>query len=59
MEDLEEWPNCEVADCEYKACLALNSSKCYAHTLGRNPVMSFSEYAEGDCDSLGNTQCYA
>ena len=44
MDDLEAWPNCSVADCEYKACLSLNSDKCFHHTQGRNPPMSYEEY---------------
>ena len=31
---IEEWPNCEVPDCQYKSCLALNSPRCYPHTVG-------------------------
>ncbi len=40
----EDWPNCSVPDCEYKACLSLESEKCFHHTQGRNPPMSFEEY---------------
>ncbi len=38
------WPNCSVPDCEYKSCRSLHSDKCFAHTQGRNPEMSFAEY---------------
>jgi hypothetical protein len=26
---LEDWPNCRTADCENKACLAINSALCF------------------------------
>lgn len=42
--EVDTWPNCSVPDCEYKSCLSMNSDKCYAHTMGRNPEMSFEEY---------------
>ena len=44
--DLDTWPNCSVPDCEYKSCLSLNSDKCYAHTLGLQPI-PFDEYMKG------------
>lgn len=31
---LGEWPNCDVADCPHKACLHLNSTHCWPHTVG-------------------------
>lgn len=33
-EVLVAWPNCAVPDCPNKACLMLNSARCYAHTTG-------------------------
>ncbi len=50
---LDAWPNCSVADCEYKSCLSLDSDKCFAHAQGRNPSMSLDEYMnqpQGDDD---------
>lgn len=42
--DLSAWPNCSIPDCDYKSCLSLGSNKCFAHTHGRNPTMSYEEY---------------
>jgi hypothetical protein len=50
--DLENWPNCSVADCEYKACLSAESDKCHAHTFGL-PLVPFAEYIKEDDDDGG------
>ena len=42
---LEEWPNCSVSDCEYKACLSLNTGMCYGHSLNL-PIIPFEEYMQ-------------
>lgn len=41
--DPEAWPNCSVADCEYKACISAGSDKCYGHTFG-TPMIPFDKY---------------
>lgn len=54
--DIDDWPNCSIPDCEYKSCRSLRSDKCFAHTHGHNPELSFEEYMrrgvtkDGDCD---------
>lgn len=45
----QEWPNCAVADCEYKAHVP--SQFCYAHMQGKQPKPVehyFNVKAEGD-----------
>lgn len=39
MKTLRDWPNCEVPDCPNKACLRLDSDKCYPHTMDPNAPM--------------------
>ena len=34
LEYLEDWPNCAEPGCVFKACLALDSHKCFQHTPG-------------------------
>lgn len=54
-ETLDAWPNCSVPDCEYKSCLSLNSDKCFSHTYGRSPAMSFEDYMDRAQDPSANT----
>lgn len=44
-------PNCSVADCDYKAQPA--TGMCFAHSHGRNPVMTFEQYLEECKKPLG------
>lgn len=37
--NLYHWPMCEVANCGNRACLRLNSLKCYPHTLPGVPIV--------------------
>jgi hypothetical protein len=32
-EELAAWPNCPIPDCEWKACLSLDSYRCWRHTV--------------------------
>jgi hypothetical protein len=34
------WPRCVIAGCENRACLRLNSIRCYPHTLPGVPLAS-------------------
>jgi len=47
---LGDWPNCSVPDCPNKACLHLESDKCWPHTVGQpfncHDGMSEEEIAE-------------
>lgn len=50
---LDEWlqvaavfPNCEVPDCEFKA--HAGEAKCYCHSRGFNPPVSFEAYCNLD-----------
>ena len=56
---LGAWPNCVVPDCEHKACLHLNSDKCWPHTVVLQPmnchdgmtddeIEAFNEQAEAE-----------
>jgi hypothetical protein len=40
------WPNCSVADCEYKAYIP-DSDRCYFHHTGKAPP-PFEEYMKGE-----------
>jgi hypothetical protein len=33
-DDPENWPNCSVPDCPYKACVWLLQGMCYPHSKG-------------------------
>jgi len=54
--DAEEGPNCAIPDCEFKACLSLDSELCYRHATGLPPI-TMAEYerrhAEGPCGEPG------
>ncbi len=36
--DFEDWPDCTVAECLNKCCLALDSPNCFPHTEGNEHV---------------------
>jgi len=37
-EEYDAWPDCLVAGCSNKVCLALDSDKCFPHTDGNQHV---------------------
>ena len=37
------WPFCTVTGCSNRACLRLNSERCYPHTLPGVPILSDEE----------------
>lgn len=39
------WPRCIIPGCTYRACLRLNSPRCYPHTLPGVPIMADPEEA--------------
>jgi len=34
--ELENWPDCPVDGCDKKICLALDSDRCFPHTMDRH-----------------------
>lgn len=47
------WAMCSVADCDYHANIEMGKNLCYAHSLGKNPIMSCEKYQNQKSDKDG------